>query len=206
MIRIALLGAMTMLMLCDVKNIDEILHKVEWSTLVFFAALFVLMHGMEELGLITYIGESASDIIRNIPADYRLAAALSIIVWVSGVASAFIDNIPFVAAMIPVCIAMAQDKELELPLFPLIYALAFGACLGGNGTIVGASANVVTVGMLESAGYHVSFVEFLKFGMPVMALSLFISNIYILIVCVGFGYGNNHDMKLSVGSNNVLCA
>ncbi len=147
----------------------------------------------------------------------RLAAAVTIIVWVSGLASAFIDNIPFTtgekqtfiasvwgfspfsrsivslshelsfstgfshhAAMIPVVLALASPP-LELPLGPLVWALAFGACLGGNGTIVGASANVVAAGLAEAAGHPISFMQFFRRGFPVALASLAVANVCLLL-------------------------
>jgi Na+/H+ antiporter NhaD/arsenite permease-like protein len=110
----------------------------------------------------------------------RLAAALTIIVWVSGLASMLIDNIPFTTAMIPVVLSLAESP-LNLPLGPLVWALAFGACLGGNGTIIGASANVVAAGITEAVGEPISFNYFFKRGFPVAMVSLLIANIYLLV-------------------------
>ena len=104
------------------------------------------------MGVIDYIGEYVEKAIKFFPDEYRLAAAVLIILWVSAIASAFIDNIPYTATMIPIVLSLAV--ELSLDLGPLIWALAFGACLGGNGTLIGASANVVTAGMAEEAGHH----------------------------------------------------
>ena len=112
----------------------------------------------------------------------RLAAAVLIILWVSAIASAFIDNIPYTATMIPVVMQIADELSIELS--PLIWALAFGACLGGNGTLIGASANVVTAGMAEEAGYPISFNEFFKAGFPVMILTTAIVSLYMVLVYV----------------------
>ena len=112
----------------------------------------------------------------------RLAAAVLIILWVSAIASAFIDNIPYTATMIPV--VMQISHELSIDLSPMIWALAFGACLGGNGTLIGASANVVTAGMSEEAGYPISFNEFFKAGFPIMILTTAIVSLYMILVYV----------------------
>lgn len=161
-----------------------------------------MMEGLDRMGLISAIGVQVSNLIMTVPAggSARLAAAVTIIVWVSGLASAFIDNIPFttgrglksgvlcaaltpctrIAAMIPVVLALASPP-LELPLGPLVWALAFGACLGGNGTIVGASANVVAAGLAEAAGHPISFMHFFRRGFPVAMASLAVANVYLLL-------------------------
>ena len=145
-------------------ELDEPLEEVEWTTLLFFAGLFVLVHSLQYLGVISFIGEYVEKAIVWFPQGedgiIRLTAAMLILLWVSAVASAFIDNIPYTATMIPIVLQISDGAGVELG--PLIWALAFGACLGGNGTLIGASANVVMAGMSEEAGYPVSFNEFFK--------------------------------------------
>ncbi|KAG2456343.1 P protein, partial [Polypterus senegalus] len=139
---IAILGALWLLVLVDVQDFEIILHRVEWATLLFFAALFVLME--------------------EVPEDQRLTCAIILVVWISALASSVIDNIPFTATMIPVLLNLSQDADLNLPVKPLIFALAMGACLGGNGTLIGASANVVCAGIAEQHGYGFSFMDFFR--------------------------------------------
>lgn len=179
---IALVGGVVMLTATNPHEIEEPLHHVEWTTLLFFAGLFVLVHSLEYLGLIGWIGEQVTSAIGSFSEDMMLPAAIVIILWVSAIASAFIDNIPYTATMIPVVLAMCAD--LSLPLEPIIWALAFGACLGGNGTLIGASANVVTAGLSKEAGYPISFNEFFRAGFPVMLVTTFIAMIYCLLVYV----------------------
>uniref|UniRef100_A0A3B5LBB0 Oculocutaneous albinism II n=1 Tax=Xiphophorus couchianus TaxID=32473 RepID=A0A3B5LBB0_9TELE len=154
---IAILGALWLLVLADVQDFEIILHRVEWATLLFFAGLFVLMEVVTMQSLcVTFNKKSA------VPEDQRLAVAIILVLWVSALASSLIDNIPFTATMIPVLINLSQDVDVNLPVKPLIFALAMGACLGGNGTLIGASANVVCAGIAEQHGYGFSFVEFFK--------------------------------------------
>ena len=101
-----------------------------------------------------FIGLTVESAIKQVPVAYQLTVALVVIVWVSGLASAFIDNIPFTTMMIPIVTGLADSPELNLPLQPLAWALALGACLGGNGTLIGASANVVCAGVAEQHGYN----------------------------------------------------
>jgi len=177
---VALIGAVLMLLMTGRHNLEEPLEKVEWSTLIFFAGLFVLIHSLQHLGVIGWIGDQVESAIGYFSTDYQPAAALVIILWVSAIASAFIDNIPYTITMIPVVLQISSTMDLELG--PLIWALAFGACLGGNGTLIGASANVVTAGMSEEAGYPISFNEFFKAGFPVMLMTVSIMTGYILVV------------------------
>ncbi|KAG5213599.1 hypothetical protein JEQ12_009385 [Ovis aries] len=157
---IAILGAIWLLILADIHDFEIILHRVEWATLLFFAALFVLMEALAHLHLIEYVGEQTALLIKMVPEDQRLTAAIILVVWVSGITSSLIDNIPFTATMIPVLLNLSRDPEVSLPAPPLMYALALGACLGGNGTLIGASANVVCAGIAEKHGYGFSFMEF----------------------------------------------
>eukprot|EP00033_Pygsuia_biforma_P001805 GCRY01002018.1.p1 GENE.GCRY01002018.1~~GCRY01002018.1.p1 ORF type:complete len:742 (+),score=205.79 GCRY01002018.1:161-2386(+) len=200
---IAITGCCTLLLLSGIKEIEEVLDKVEWGTLLFFAALFVLMQGLEELGLVSFIGDLTSQMIEGVPEGPRLAVSISIILWVSALVSAFIDNIPFTQMMIPVVIQLARNTELSLPLRPLVYALVFGTCLGGNGSLVGASANVVTVGVSDQHGYPISFLQFFKFGFPIMLVSIFSCNIYLLFVhCV---LGIDDDLLDNSATDNAVC-
>ena len=111
-----------------------------------------MIHGLEFMGLIDAIADGISDTIKQADESNRLMVAVLLLLWVSAIASAFIDNIPYTATMVPVVIELASNPELGLALGPLAWALALGACLGGNGTIIGASANVVAAGLAEEAG------------------------------------------------------
>ncbi len=199
---IALVGAVVMLLATDPHELEEPLHHVEWTTLLFFAGLFVLVHSLQYMGVIDFIGTYVEKAISAFGDNtteqgrtVRLAAAILIVLWVSAVASAFIDNIPYTATMIPIVLQIA-DSLGDYLLAPLIWALAFGACLGGNGTLIGASANVVTAGMSEDAGYPISFNEFFKAGFPVMILTTFIVSLYMLLVYVVGGEEGATSIKL----------
>ena len=177
---VALVGAVVMLLVTDPHDLEEPLEKVEWTTLIFFAGLFVLIHSLQHLGVISWIGDQVEAAIVSFDEEYRFVAALVIILWVSAVASAFIDNIPYTITMIPVVLQISSSLQLDLG--PMIWALAFGACLGGNGTLIGASANVVTAGMSEEAGYPISFNAFFKAGFPVMLMTVSIITGYVVMV------------------------
>jgi len=185
---IAILGAISLLLISGIQNIEELMMKVEWATLLFFAALFILIEGLAELGLIDFIGDNTSSLIKDFPEDQRTALSIILILWVSAIASSFIDNIPFTTAMIPVIKAIASDEDVGVPMRPLVWALAFGACLGGNGTLIGASANVVMVGLAEQEGITITFNRFFVLGFPMMLGTTTIAMFYLLICHVAFDW------------------
>lgn len=128
----ALLGAILLLILTDRKCIESILVHIEWSMLLFFAVLFVLMESLARLGLIEWIGNQTENIVMSVNEEFRLTVAILLILWVSALVSAFVDNIPLTTMMIRIAISLTEKKALSLPLQPLAWALAFGACLGGK--------------------------------------------------------------------------
>ncbi len=129
---IAILGAILLLILADFDELESVISRVEWSTLIFFAALFVVMEALAELKFLWWIGRLTQDLINSVHEDNRLIVAILVFLWVSALASSFIDNIPFTTVMVKIIEDLADNNEFNVPLTPLIYALAFGACLGGN--------------------------------------------------------------------------
>jgi len=171
----ALVGAMLLLAISRVDIVEMLEHEVEWPTLVFFIALFMVIAGAEETGLIQIIAEWVKDLSGG-----NLTAAIILVIWVSAIASAFIDNIPFTATMLPI-IAFLNQTIPGAENGVLWWSLALGACLGGNGTMIGASANVVTVGLVEKAGYHISFLDYMKACWWPMMITVVIAMGYLLI-------------------------
>ncbi len=170
---VALVGAAVLLLISKIDP-EEVLLEVEWPTIFFFTALFVLVGGLEQVGVIDFLAEKMLVLTGG-----NLFWMAIVILWGSAIASAFLDNIPFVATMIPLIKSMALITGFSIT--PLWWALALGACLGGNGTLVGASANVIVSGMLEKHGNKLGFVGFMKVGFPIMVISVFISTIYLVI-------------------------
>jgi len=199
----ALGGAAILLVISKRHEIDHVLEKVEWSTLLFFAGLFILVEGLKEMGLIRFIGDSVGELVALAPPSQRLLVALLIVIWISGIASAFIDNIPYTTTMIPVIVQLSEDPELKLPLLPLAWALSFGACLGGNGTLVGASANVVTCGIAQQAGFPITFGQFILAGFPAMIVSLIICTFYMLVVYVQLGWGHGEISEAPIDDYSI---
>lgn len=171
----ALTSAAILLVISRVDIVEMLEHEIEWPTLIFFVMLFIVVGGAEETGLIQVIADWA----RNMSQGSMVAAVL-IILWVSALISAVIDNIPFTATMLPI-VAYLADVIPGSESGILWWALALGACLGGNGTMIGASANVVTVGMAERAGYHVSFMEYLRTAFVPMLITIVLASVWLLI-------------------------
>jgi Na+/H+ antiporter NhaD/arsenite permease-like protein len=138
-------------------------------------ALFIVIAGAEETGLIQMIANWVKDVSQG-----NLTAAIIIVLWVSAIASAFIDNIPFTATMLPI-VAFLNQTIPGAESGVLWWSLALGACLGGNGTMIGASANVVTVGMMEKAGYQISFLSYMKACFVPMLITVTLGMIYLLV-------------------------
>jgi Na+/H+ antiporter NhaD/arsenite permease-like protein len=171
----ALIGAMVLLTISRVDIVEMLEHEVEWPTLIFFMALFMVIAGAEETGLIQMIAEWVRDVSGG-----NLTVAIIMVLWVSAIASAFIDNIPFTATMLPI-IAFLNGTIPGAGSGVLWWSLSLGACLGGNGTMIGASANVVTVGLMEKAGYHISFINYMKACWWPMIITVLISMGYLLV-------------------------
>ncbi len=180
---IAVFGAAVLLLLDNfgkepeeqAKNVHAALSEAEWITLMFFLGLFVLVFGIQKAGLIDMMAEV---LLKATGGDFNVTALA--ILWASAVLSAFIDNIPFVATMIPLIKAMAPTFGGDAALLPLWWVLSLGACLGGNGTLIGASANLVVAGLAERAGTSFRFVEYLKVAFPLMLISIALSHVYLV--------------------------
>lgn len=169
------MGGAVLLMVITKEEPEEVLLGVEWPTIFFFAGLFVVVGALQENGVIKAIAEYGITVTGG---DVFTTGLL--VLWLSAIASAFVDNIPFVATMIPLLQEMGQMGGIE-NLNPLWWSLALGACLGGNGTLVGAAANVIVAGLSEKRGVPISFMSFLKIGFPVMILSIIMANIYLVL-------------------------
>lgn len=164
------LGAGALILLLSGGNIERALADVEWTTLAFFAGLFIIVGAMTETGVINMVALSLVKVTGG-----NLFAAMMVLLFGSAIISAFLDNIPFVATMIPILLAM---ETAGMDVTPLWWAVSLGACLGGNGSIIGASANVVLSDISRKNGHPITFIEYLKVGFPVMMLTVAISAVY----------------------------
>lgn len=169
---IALTAAAVMLIIGGV-NVDNAIQDVEWTTIAFFMALFVVVGGLTETGVIKQVAAVIIERTAGHPVMMML-----ILLWASALLSSFLNNIPFIATLIPLVLALKADgMDAE----PLWWAISLGACLGGNGTMIGASANVVLSDISTKHGYPITFKSYLRVGMPFMLGSVFISMVFLLI-------------------------
>ncbi len=183
---IALAGA-GLLLLISGEDPEDVFRGVEWPTIFFFIGLFIIVGGIVKVGLVTKLSDAM--VVLTNPSPDNMFITATVMIWLSAFCSAIIGNIPYVATMIPMTTEMANNvfsPDLgyetainQAGMMPIWWSMALGACLGGNGSLVGASANVVAIGMAEKAGVSISFGKFLIYGIPVMMLTLVISMLYI---------------------------
>ena len=179
---IAIFGAALLLLMDNLRHspehqsekVHQAFASAEWVTLLFFVGLFILVHGLESAGVIRWMAQLLLDATGG---NFNTTAVA--VLWASAILSAFIDNIPFVATMIPMIKSMAPVFGGEQALVPLWWALSLGACLGGNGTLIGASANLVVAGLSERAGHPIRFIPYMKASFLLMLMSIAFSNIYL---------------------------
>ena len=161
------------MMVIGKQDIDDVISEVEWSTILFFTMLFVVVGGMVETGV---IGELAN-VVLNVASGHQIIMMM-ILLWASALFSSVLDNIPFVATLIPLVTALGESGvDIE----PLWWAISLGACFGGNGTLIGASANVVLSGISNKHGYPITFATYTKVGFPVMIMTVVLSTIFLLL-------------------------
>jgi Na+/H+ antiporter NhaD/arsenite permease-like protein len=181
---IAMIGAAVLLALDNLGHPQERQHhhvtsafnEVEWVTIFFFVGLFVIVHGVEVSGLLAILADA---LVKSTGGD-RTVTTLAVL-WASAILSAIIDNIPFVATMIPIIKNLAPTFGGPEGILPLWWALSLGACLGGNGTLIGASANLTVAGIAERNGVPFRFVTYLLYAFPMMLLSILICHVYVYL-------------------------
>lgn len=169
---IAITAACVMLLIGG-QDPEDIILSIEWPTILFFIGLFIVVGGLKKVGVITMLANGLISVTGG-----NVMVTMLVILWVSAIVSSFLDNIPFVATLIPMILTM-QSKGIDTA--PIWWALSLGACLGGNGTLIGASANVVLSGISKNHGYPISFGEYFKIGFPMMIISVAVCTIYLLL-------------------------
>jgi Na+/H+ antiporter NhaD/arsenite permease-like protein len=177
---VALAGAALAMVVCG-PEVEKVLHEVEWPTILFFVGLFVMVGALETTGFIDLVAHSLAS------ASNSLAGTALIVMWGSGFASGIVDNIPFTATMVPVIEQLAENRGYDAATVePLWWSLSLGACLGGNFTLIGASANLVVAGLVAREGMtSFTFWRFLLWGFPLTLIALVLSSLYILIFQLG---------------------
>lgn len=172
---VALFAGFFSLAFLNKEEIEGVLKEIEWGVIFFFIGLFLVVGGLEETGVL----EKISALVSRMSGG-KMERALISVLGISGISSAFVDNIPFTATMIPVIKKLAiLSPENFSDLRPLWWALSLGACLGGNGTLVGASANIIGTSLVADRK-HITFWDYFKVGFPVLLISLLVSGVYLL--------------------------
>lgn len=182
---IAIFGAAMLLLFCDFgksaqvqgRRLRKALAEVEWGALFFFMGLFILVHGVEHTGILHMLGGKLIQFTEGDPQTTAFS-----VLWLAALASAAIDNIPFVTTMIPLVESMEISLGGAEAIKPVWWSLALGSCLGGNGSLIGAAANVMVAGLGDRAGYPLNFLDFIKIGLPIMLFSIFVANVYVYLV------------------------
>jgi len=172
---IAMSGAVVLLLISG-ENPQHIFEKVEWETIFFFIGIFIIVTGIKVAGLIKLMAET----VISLSGGNMMIIAFTV-TWLSAIASAFIGCIPFVATMIPMIKDIGEIAGNQEIIRPLWWALSLGACLGGNGTIIGSAANVIVAGIADRQGTPIRFLKFMKLAFPLMLLSVLISWVYIYL-------------------------
>ncbi|KAH8327825.1 hypothetical protein KR067_000824 [Drosophila pandora] len=185
---VALLGVILLLIILNRDDMEHLMHRIEWTTLLFFAAMFVMMECVERLGIFSCIGDFTEHVILSVGKSHRLAMGIFMILWMSALASAILDSIPVTAMMVKLVTSLVAKPSLGLPLQPLIWALTLGASMGGNGTLYGASANVIAAGIAEQHGYKLSFTRYLRTVFPMMLGQIALMTVYLLVAHIVFGW------------------
>jgi Na+/H+ antiporter NhaD/arsenite permease-like protein len=176
------LGGAAILLVITRLNVEKVLHEVDWSTLMFFTGLFIIVGVAEQAGLITALSSVAIEITGGNP-----WLTFLMIIWLSSIASAFVDNIPFTATMIPLIHTLNTNPTIvaafsDFNISPLWWALALGADLGGNGTLIGSSAGVVAAGLSAKYGHHISFNKWFKIGFPFMIITVAVGTVILTLL------------------------
>ena len=182
---IALCGAALLLLLYTFKDehqqreqkVEEIFSLVDWTTIFFFCGLFSIVYGLEEVGVLSMLGEKLTEFTQG-----SIQKATFWVLWISAFVSAAIDNIPFVATMIPVIKSMEESGGGREAMMPVWWALSLGACFGGNGSLIAASANVIVAGLAQREGHPISFLRFLLWSLPVMLMTIIVSSLCLYLM------------------------
>lgn len=167
------IAAACLMLLIGGQEPEEIVLSVEWPTILFFIGLFIVVGGLKKVGVITLLANGLLSLTGG-----NMIITMMVILWVSAIVSSFLDNIPFVATLIPMILTM-QSEGMDVA--PIWWALSLGACLGGNGTLIGASANVVLSGISKNNGHPITFAQYFKIGFPMMILSIVVCSIFLLV-------------------------
>ncbi|XP_017016320.1 P protein [Drosophila kikkawai] len=187
---VSILGAFLLIILARLENVKAALMHVEWAALIFLSALFVLVEEVDRLGLIHWLSEQTVALIGSADQRYQTMVAILLILWISGILAAIVGNVPVTTMMLKLILRLVNSDKISVPLSPLVWALSFGACYGANGTLFGSTANIVGAAVAKQYGYHITFLQFFRYGFPMTIVSLLLISAYLLIAHTVFTW---HD-------------
>lgn len=181
---IAILAALLTLSLINLEDLESVISRIDWGTMLFICSLYILMNVLKQLALMKSIGTGVGQYISSFDKENALMVAMMTILWLSALLTCILDNLPVADFMMQVVVTLSGDQNL--PLYPLVWALALGCSLGGNGTLIGAMSNVACAGVANSHGISFTFIDHFKVGFLVMIGNLSVASIYLLIAHVAF--------------------
>ncbi|TDG47328.1 hypothetical protein AWZ03_006321 [Drosophila navojoa] len=177
----ALMASMLLLILYDSPDLSAVFMRVDWSMLLFFSALFVLVEACSELGLIHWLSKLTINIIAHVDPKYQVVTAIMLVLWISAFFGIFIESIPIATVLLKLTIQVALSERINIPLIPMIWALTYSICFAGNGSLFSTTANVAATSIAHQHGYKITSSEFFKYGFPVMIITNSIASVYLLI-------------------------
>lgn len=183
---IAILAALLLLSLTCYKEIEGLLTRIDWATMLFFVTLSIIMEVLISLGLLENVGFFLENCIVNVPQQHRLMVAILSIIWISALLTTFIDNVPVADMMLRIIATLAINQDMHIPLMPMVWSLALGCTLGGTGSLVGAFANIACAGVASRHGFSLTFFGYFKIGFLVMLGNIFVTSAYLLLAHVVF--------------------
>ncbi|XP_013106173.2 P protein-like [Stomoxys calcitrans] len=181
---IAILGALLSLSLCNYGDIEGVLSRIDWATMLFLACVSILMNVLVKLGFLEFIGLGVEQLLLKTQAKHHLTWAILLTLGITAGLSLLINNVPVASLMIPVLVTLARNESLNLSLMPLVWSLALGCCLGGNGSLLAAVVNAACAGVASKHGYGISYFGFLKIGFFVMLGNIAVASCYLLLAHV----------------------
>jgi len=177
---ISILAAFLLLILADKKDLGEILERVEWNVMLFLASLFVLTEVLHELGLIHWVGEQTMKVLKRVDESHHTMVGMLLILWLSALLSAVIDNAAVATIMVKLCIDMTYEHHVDVQLLTMVWATSLGTSYGANGTLLGSCSNEFASAVARASGYEISFRQFFVVGFPIMLVTIVISSIYLV--------------------------
>ncbi|XP_017016321.1 P protein-like [Drosophila kikkawai] len=186
----ALLGAILLVIMAKLDDLDTVFQYLDWSVVLFLGGHFVFIAVQRELGLIPWLGNQAFKVISSVEADHQTTVAILLVVWLTAFTTALVNNVAVMELSVGMIKILMLHTEIKVPLSPLIWALAYGASFGANGTLLGAYANWMGVVVARRFGYHITFLQFFLFGFPMMLVSLTVASVYLLIAHSVFSWHN----------------